>query len=174
MGRELKRKQAKRDGKNVREVQKNNKEKPLSPKTFIIILVALLLFFVILYILTGLFVTKKLKWFTKDNDEEEVTEVTNKILATDTLRQVEEDYYVYFYDTTNEDSEVANALYSVSEKIYRVDLNDAFNSNFVGEPSGIVDDINNLKVKDPTLIKVSSEEIVAFYSGSTEIIVALN
>ena len=56
MGRELRRKQAKREGKNVREVQKINKDKPLSPKTFAIIIGVLLLFFVILYILTGLFI----------------------------------------------------------------------------------------------------------------------
>ncbi len=173
MGRELKRKQAKRDGKNVREVQKQNKEKPLSPKVFITILVVLLLFFVILYIITGLFITKELKWFNNDNDEEEIIEIENKILATDSLRQVEENYYVYFFDAKDEDEEVVNALYSVSDAIYRVDLNDGFNANFVGEPSGIVDDINNLKVSNPTLIKVSSEKIVAFYSGTTEIVLAL-
>ena len=144
MGRELKRKQAKRDGKNVKEVQKKNKDKPLSPKTFITILVVLLLFFVILYLITGLFITK-----------------------------VEEEYYVYYYDSTEEDTEVSNTLYSVSEKVYRVDLNDAFNSNFVGEPSGIVEDIDSLKVSNPTLIKVSSEKIIAFYNGAEEIKIAL-
>ena len=132
-----------------------------------------MLFFVILYILTGLFITKELKWFDKDNDEEETTEVENKILATDSLRQVEEDYYVYFYDPSDEDSDVTNALYSVSETVYRVDLSSDFNANFVGEPSGVVEDINNLKVSNPTVIKVSSEKIVAFYSGADEITIAL-
>ena len=75
MGRELKRKQAKREGKNVREVQKINKEKPLSPKTFWIIMVVLLVFFVLLYILTGIFVTKEIKWFNKNTDEEQITEI---------------------------------------------------------------------------------------------------
>ena len=174
MGRELKRKQAKRDGKNVKEVQKKNKDKPLSPKTFITILVVLLLFFVILYLITGLFITKEIKWFSNnDNNEKEVTKIENKILATDSLRQVEEEYYVYYYDSTEEDTEVSNTLYSVSEKVYRVDLNDAFNSNFVGEPSGIVEDIDSLKVSNPTLIKVSSEKIIAFYNGAEEIKIAL-
>ena len=173
MGRELKRKQAKRDGKNVREVQKKNEDKPLSSKTFITILVVLLLFFVVLYIITGLFITKELKWFGNDKEVEDKVEVTNKILATDSLRQMEEDYYVYFYDTTDEDSEVSNLLYRISEKVYRVDLNDDFNSNFVGEPSGIVENINDLKVSNPTLIKVSSETIVDFHSGKDEIKSAL-
>lgn len=168
MGRELKRKQAKRDGKNVKEVQKKNKEKPLSPKTFITILIVLLLFFVVLYIITGLFVTKELKWFDKKPAEEEVTEITNKILAAESLKQAEEEYYVFFYDTTDEE-DLSSRINLLSEKIYKVDLNDAFNSNFIGKPSGKVKDIKDLKVSNPTLIKVSSEKIVEFYSGKDKI-----
>lgn len=173
MGRELKRKQAKREGKNVRDVQKQNVDKALSPKTFIVILIVLIVFFIILYIITGLFITKELKWFDKANDKNEVTEVENKILATDCLRQVEEDYYVYFYDPTDEDSEVTNAVNSVSEKVYRVDLSSDFNANFIGEPSGIVSNIDDLKVSNPTVIKVSSEVIVAFYNNADAIKLAL-
>lgn len=173
MGRELRRKQAKREGKNVREVQKKNKEKPLSPKTFITIMVVLLLFFVILYILTGLFITKDIKWFNNNNDEENITEIENKILAADTLRQVEETYYVYYYDATEEDSEVSSTINTLSEKVYRVDLNDAFNANFIGDPSGVTTDINSLKVSNPTVVKVSSEQIVEFYTGKDEITIAL-
>lgn len=173
MGRELKRKQAKREGKNVREVQKKSKEKPLTIRTFVGILVMLLFFFIVLYILTGLFITKELKWFNKDSDNNEVTELENKILAVDSLRQTEEEYYVYFYDTTDENSEVSNLLYSLIEKVYRVDLHDDFNSNYVGEPSGIVENISDLKVSNPTIIKVSSEKIIEFYSGVEEITIAL-
>ena len=45
MGRELKRKQAKREGKNVREVQKVEKGNTLTLKSFITVLVVLLLMF---------------------------------------------------------------------------------------------------------------------------------
>jgi len=169
MGRELKRKQAKRDGKNVREVQKQNVEKSLSPKTFITILIVLVLFFVILYIITGLFITKDLKWFENKTNEEEITEIENKILAAESLKQVEEEYYVFFYDTTDEEEDLSSRLSLLSKKAYRVDLNDAFNSNFIGEPSGKVKDIKDLKVSNPTLIKVSSEKIVEFYSGKEKI-----
>lgn len=173
MGRELKRKQAKRDGKNVRDIQKMNKEKPLSPRLFIGILVVLLLFFVTLYLLTGLFITKEIKWFNKNSNDDELVEIENKILAADCLKQIEEEYYVYFYDTKNEDSEITDTLYSLMDKVYRVDLNDDFNSNFVGEPSGIVENISDLKVSNPTIIKVSSEKIVAFYNGADEIKIGL-
>lgn len=173
MGRELRRKQAKREGKNVREVQKSVKEKGISPKTFVIIMTVLLLFFVILYLLTGIFITKEIKWFSKDNDDS-VIEIENKILAVDSLSQGIGEYYVYFYDTTNEDYEVSNAIGLPIEELYRVDLSDEFNSNFIGEPSGIVDDINSLKVSDPTVIKVSANKIIEFYNGAEEIKNAFN
>ena len=174
MGRELKRKQAKRDGKNVREVQKLNQDKPLTTKQFTLIICVLVFFFVILYLLTGIFITKEIKWFNKNNTADEIVEIENKILAVDSLRQVEEEYYVYYYDTKEEDGEVSSIISILEEKVYRVDLNDAFNSNFIGEPSGIVANINDLKVSNPTLIKVESEKITAFYSGSDEIKIALD
>lgn len=170
MGRELKRKQAKRDGKNVREAQIVNQKKELRPKSFINIILVLLLFFVILYLITGLFITKDIKWFDKkDSDKEEKVSIDNKILASESLRQTEEEYYVYFYDTTNENNSLNSVISSLNGKVYRVDLSDGFNSNYVGEASGIVSDINDLKVSDPTVIKVSSERIVEFYSGSEDI-----
>ena len=173
MGRELKRKQAKRDGKNVREVQKINKDKPLSPKTFITIMIVLIIFFVMLYILTGIFVTKEIKWFDKKETEEQVTTIKNKILAAETLKQTEETYYVYYYDTTDEDSEVSSVINTLTDKVYRVDLNDGFNSNFIGEPSGVTSDISNLKVSNPTVVKVVAEQITEFHSGKDEIKIAL-
>ena len=48
-------------------------------------------------------------------------------------------------------------------------MHDGFNSNYVGEPSGIVDDISDLKVSDPTVIKVSDHKIVDFYAGKDKI-----
>ena len=89
------------------------------------------------------------------------------------MRQSEEVYYVYYYDTTNEDSSVSSVVASLDDKVYRVDLHDDFNSNFVGEPSGVVNNISDLKVKSPTVIKVESESIVAFFSGSEEIKIGL-
>lgn len=173
MGRELKRKQAKKEGKNVKEAQKKNKDKPLSPKMFTTIIVSLLLCFVVLYILIGLFVTKEIKWFDKNNTTEETVQIENKILASDSLRQSEEEYYVYFYDTKDEDSEVSSIMSSLAEKVYRVDLHDDFNSNYIGEASGIVEDISDLKVQNNTVIKVINENIEAYYSGSEEIKIAL-
>ena len=166
MGRELRRKEAKRNGKNVRDIQKLSKEKPMTMKQFITIIVVLLVFFVILYILTGIFITKDIKWFDKkDTTTDNVSTISNKILGVDSLRQSEEEYYVYYYDTTNENSDVT--------KVYKVDLHDAFNANIVGDPSGVVSDISELKVADPTVIKVVNSTITEYYTGVEQITTTL-
>lgn len=171
MGRELKRKEAKRQGKNVKEVQQENIDNKVTIKKFVIILIILMVLFILTYLFTGIFATKDIKWFSKNNESEEenISNISNKILASESLKQSEEDYYVYFYDVTKENVEVSNVINYLTNTVYRVDLHDAFNSNFIGEPSGIVDEIENLKVTDPTVIKVSSEKIVSFYSGTEEI-----
>lgn len=175
MGRELKRKQAKREGKNVKELQVKKQDfNTMKPKTLVIIVAVILVLFIVLYLLTSIFVTKDFGTNKKNNssDNEETT-ITNKILASDSLRQVEELYYVYYYDSTNEDSEVSSIVSSLNDKVYRVDLHDDFNSNFIGKPSGAVSDISSLKVSDPTVIKVESEKITNFYNGKEEIQIGL-
>ena len=174
MGRELRRKEAKRNGKNVRDIQKLSKEKPMTMKQFITIIVVLLVFFVILYILTGIFITKDIKWFDKkDNTTDNASTVSNKILGVDSLRQSEEEYYVYYYDTTNENIKVTNAVNMLGKMVYKVDLHDSFNANIVGEPSGVVSDISELKVADPTVIKVANSTITEYYTGVEQIITTL-
>ena len=170
MGRELRRKEAKRSGKNVKEVQSKNKEKYMTPKSFVIILIVCLVLFGLTYLFTGIFATKDIKLFNKKEEKEETTsQISNKILASDSLKQKDSVYYVYYYNSTEEDNEVADSVYGINETVYRVDLNDGFNANFVGEPSGIVDSIDSLKVSDPTVIRVESGKIVAFYNGKDEI-----
>lgn len=170
MGRELRRKEAKRQGKNVKEVQNTNKENLITSKKFITIMIVVLALFILTYLFTGI-ITNDIKLFSKDStsSEETASNIKNKILASESLKQSEEDYYVYYYDVTKENIEVTNIVNYLTDTVYRVDLNDAFNANFIGEPSGVVDTIENLKVSDPTIIKVSSERIVSFYSGIDEI-----
>lgn len=175
MGRELKRKQAKRDGRNVREVQiKKQKANELKLKTLFVILGSLVILFVVLYLITGLFITKDFSLGKKNNntssdDSTNSSSVSNKILAVDSLNQSDDDYYVYYYDSSDKNDSISNNVDSLSSKVYRVDLNDGFNSNYVGEPSGIVDDISDLKVENPTIVKVSNKKIIEFYSGSEEV-----
>lgn len=175
MGRELKRKQAKREGRNVKEVQIKNKEaNELKPKSLLTILGVLVLVFGVLYLVTGLFITKDFSWLDKKKDDTNSdtnsdNTVSNKILAVDTLNQSDVEYYVYYYDSSDKNDSIGSNVDSLSDKVYRVDLNDGFNSNYVGEPSGIVDDISDLRVESPTIIKVSNKQIIEFYSGNDEV-----
>ena len=173
MGRAEKRKQAKREGRNVKEVQTIIKEhKELKPRSFVMIVGFLIAFFVLLYLITGIFVTKDIKLFNKKNNSTEdssSTYISNKILASNSLNQKEEEYYVYFFDSTKEDSEVKNTISLLDDKVYRVDLSDDFNSNYIGDASGVVTNIEDLKVTDPTVIKVENSVIVSFYDGVDEI-----
>ena len=173
-GKRIKKKRSKKKWKNVRDIQKLSKEKPMTMKQFITIIVVLLVFFVILYILTGIFITKDIKWFDKkDTTTDNVSTISNKILGVDSLRQSEEEYYVYYYDTTNENSDVTSTINSLTTKVYKVDLHDAFNANIVGDPSGVVSDISELKVADPTVIKVVNSTITEYYTGVEQITTTL-
>lgn len=175
MGRELKRKQAKREGRNVREVQiKKQKANEIKPKTLFVILGGLVILFVILYLITGLFITKDFSLGKKNNntssdDSTNSSSVSNKILAVDSLNQSDDDYYVYYYDSSDKNDNISSSVDNLSNKVYRVDLNDGFNSNYVGDVSGIVDDISELRVISPTIIKVSNGRIIEFYSGREEV-----
>lgn len=170
MGRELRRKEAKRDGRNVKEVQKLNKDNSITTKNLIKIFIVLLVLFVLTYLLTGIFATKDIKWFSKRNktNEEEKVSIPNRILGVDALKQVDSEYYVYFYNSTKEDQSVTNVVNSLG-MVYRVDLADDFNANFIGTPSGIVSDINELKVENEAVIKVKDGVITEFYGNKDEI-----
>ena len=163
MGRELRRKQAKKEGKSLKnetQVEQNQIKK-------LVIIVLVLVFIIgLIYMLSALFVTKELDWFKKDNQTQ--TLATNTILASETFKQTEEEYYVYFYDYNNEDSEISSTVSSklTSAKVYKVDAGSSLNKNYISEESNKkAKKLEDLKVKAPTVVKISGEEIVAYYEG---------
>lgn len=176
MGRELKRKQAKKDKKPLKEEVIKKNENPYDDiykllKTFGIILGVILL----IYFLIAVLITKEIDWFTKDNNEEQVQKVEKSILAKNTFNQKEEEYYVYFYDFEDENERIATLINSkfFTETIYRVNTKDAFNSNFVTEEAlgnSSVTSIDDLKVINPTLIKISGDIVVEYYETKDNII----
>ncbi len=125
--------------------------------------------------IVGLFVTKDLSFGKKSttssdsSDNSDSSSVSNKILAVDSLNQKEEEYYVFYYDSSDKNDNISSSIDSLSLVVYKVDLNDGFNSNYVGEASGIVEDISSLRVENPSVIKVSNGKIIEFYSGSEEV-----
>ena len=113
-----------------------------------------------------MFITKEVDWF--DKKEENQSLVTNTILASEIFKQSEEEYYVYFYDYNEEDSEIASAVSSKlsTKKVYKVDTGSALNNNYVSEESNkFAKKLDDLKVKPSTIIKISGEEIVEYYEN---------
>ena len=152
MGRELRRKQAKKDGKSL-----------------IIITIVLVAIIGIIYLLSALFVTKELKWFEKDDEKEVVETVANTILAKEIFDQTEEEYYVYLYDFSDTDERITSTVSEklTGSKVYNVNTGSALNSNYVSETSNKkAKKLSDLKVKSPTLIKISKDKITLYYEGN--------
>ena len=162
MGRELRRKQAKREGKSL---QKEVPTEEHQVKKLVIITLVLVFIVCVIYILSALFITKEVDWFDKDEERPE-TLVSNTILASETFKQKEEEYYVYFYDYNDEDSEISSVISSKlsKSKVYRVDTSSALNNKYVSEESNkSAKNLDGLKVKSPTVIKVAGEQITSYY-----------
>lgn len=166
MGRELRRKQAKKDGKSLEreEIVETNQIKKLFINVFVIVGI-----FAIIYLISALFITKELDWFGKnDNKQEESTNTNNAILASAIFKQSEEEYYVYFYDfdEKQEESTITSLVESkLSEsKVYKVNTKSAMNANYVSDVGNKnAKTLNDLKVVTPTLIKISGDAIVEYY-----------
>ena len=163
MGRELRRKQAKKEGKSLeREIIVENQ--PI--KKLIMIICILTATMAIICLLTATFVTNELAWPTQGNKEETTNNVANTILASDIFKQAEEEYYVYFYDYTDEEENVSSLVSSKlsSSKVYRVDTSSALNAKYVGSPSNKkAKKLEELKIVAPTVIKISNGAITGYY-----------
>ena len=168
MGRELRRKQAKKDGKSLEVVSKKEDN---TIKKYIITVLCIVGIITVIYLISGLFITKEIDWFSKNEDTKDTnTKVDNTILASDIFKQKDEEYYVYFYsfdegDTDNKATGLVNTIYD--KKVYKVNTNSALNSKYVGEESNkSASSVDELKVITPTLIKISGDKIVEYLEGN--------
>ena len=166
MGRELRRKQAKKEGKSL-EKEELIEEKQI--KKLVINIIIIILVIVIIYLLSSLFITKELDWFNKKAETTEKTTEetdTDEILASEIFKQTEEDYYVYFYDFDEKESVITDIVNNklAYEKIYKVNTSSAMNTNYVSTTSNKkAKTLKDLKVIAPTLIKISGDTITEYY-----------
>lgn len=178
MGRELKRKEAKKN-KN----QKKNNEIELDTKismlTLVKLVVFVILFLLVIYYILAVFVTKEIDISSKDTSSktEEVNNtqnsVSDKILASNIFNQQESTYYVYFYDFTETGENDLSSLISgsIDEKLYKVDTSSGLNKKYVVEEGGNKDatNIGDLKVTSNTLVKIENDKIVKYLEGKNDI-----
>lgn len=173
MGREYKRKQAKKDGKPIEKVEKKNVNPYEDIYKLLKTLGIIVLIILLIYLAVGILITKEIDWFSKEENTNTVETKENAILAKNTFRQVEESYYVYFYDFDNENSDIETYLLnyiSTSYTIYRVDIKNALNSNFVKDEANMSSSIDEFSVNDVSLIKIENELITSYYLTEEEII----
>ena len=117
---------------------------------------------------------------SKKKEKEEIQNI--EIMAgTAFSRPTTEDvteYYVLFYDFDGANKDLMNTVYNAFNrydrkmKFYKVNLGSILNKTYVANTLEEVNTSNNkdLKVMDPTLIKVSNGAAVAVYTGKEEIV----
>lgn len=163
MGRELRRKQAKREGKSL----KNEDIKvEYNVKKIVITCVIVLVSIGLVYFISALFITKELDWFSKEEVKENTSGVENSILASAIFKQKEDEYYVYFYDFNEDNNMYKNIVSSKlsSKKVYNVDTSSELNSNYVSDVSNKkATGLDGLKVVNDTVIKIVGDTIVEYY-----------
>ena len=143
-------------------------------KRLAIIVGIILGIFIVAYLIIGIFVTKEIKWFQKDDGSSLNTTIQyTNILAGETFNQNAEEYYVIFADSDGYNYATYETMISKNsdKKIYLVDLANPLNKKYVSEESNSgVQSASDLKVKDNTLIKVSNKSNVLYLEGKDNII----
>ncbi len=167
MGRELRRKQAKKDGKSL---EKDEVIEEQHLRRYIITLLVIILVLSILYIASALFITKELDWFKKKETEEtSEKEKSEDILASEIFKQAEEEYYVYFYDFNEKESVATDTINAVLayNKVYKVNTSSVMNANYVSDVGNKkAKKLDDLKVVPTTLIKITNGVITEYYEGN--------
>jgi lipopolysaccharide export LptBFGC system permease protein LptF len=163
MGRELRRKQAKREGKSLKSEEIKVE---YNVKKIVITCVVVLVSIGLVYFISALFITKELDWFSKEEVKENTSGVENSILASAIFKQKEDEYYVYFYDFNEDNNMYKNIVSSKlsSKKVYNVDTSSGLNSNYVSDVSNKkATGLDDLKVVNDTVIKIVGDTIVEYY-----------
>lgn len=174
MGRELRRKQAKKEGKSLKN---ENITEDYSLTKFIKVLTIVVLSAVLLYLVSAIFITKEINLFGKNNTTNTTQTVSNAILAKSIFNQSEESYYVYFYDFNENNNSINTTISSKlsGSKVYRVDTSSSFNSKYVSDTSNKeAKTLDDLKVVKDTLIKIEGDIITMYLEGEEEITSNLN
>lgn len=136
-------------------------------------------FFCLFYLLT-LYITNKNsdKSEVNDNNPSEVSISSENIIIGRSLSMGDGDYFVIYYDSSNEEvesiySEVVSNYRSKEDalKLYYVDMSSAFNKSYATTEASnrAPEDISSFKINGPTLMKVSQGKVVEYYEGETEI-----
>ena len=144
-------------------------------KTIIIIVVAIVL-------LVGMYFLTTFILNSDSGDEERITENTiqyDEILAGESFNQSDDEYYVIYYDSSDEYSTISSLISSYQlnnsdTKLYSVDLSNGMNKKYVTDGDIVTDDASSLRVKANTLLKFEDGEVIETITDLSEITSFLN
>ena len=162
MGRKQKRREIK-SNRNKKLEENITSEDMIKASSIVKIVLGVVVVILVFYYGLAIFVTKEVNLSSNNKKSEDTKEdssnnsVSNAILAKNTFNQMEEVYYVYYYDFNDENDVISNSIGSLTDHtIYRVDTNSGLNSNYVvvDGSNRNVTSIDNLKVSNPTIIRM--------------------
>ena len=158
--------------KKIIERQYKNSGETNEFKKIIKITIGVLLFFAIVYLIAGL-LTGEIK--LKKEKEEEVKIQYSEILAESTFKQNKNEYYVIYYNFDDNEAMLIDTIasdLSSDATVYKVDLSKGFNKNYIAQDGKVKNNPKNvkeLKVTNPTLIKIKNNKVVKFQKGIDKI-----
>jgi len=136
-----------------------------------IIVGVIVLIFVVAYLIIGIFVTKEIKWFQGNDNDQTTTIQYKKILAGETFNQNKDNYYVIFSDSDDFNYPVYESLASYNNNIYIVDLANPLNASYKSEESNPdVQKASDLKVKKDSMIKIENKANILYIESKDEIL----
>ena len=139
-------------------------------KKFIIILVGVAIVCVLSYLFTAKYLVKDKKTDTK---EEETTITYDNIRVGNIFNRPYNSYYVLASDlneNTNYQSLASSYLSKhTDEKIYYIDLSLDINKKYIGNSNKNATKASEIKLKDPTLIKIENGQITNYLDDKSSI-----
>ena len=147
----------------------------MNTKTFIIIAIGVVCFFLLMFAFTKI---KTGEWnlFTKENSVTYTANIQDvKILCGSVLNRNSSEYFVLGYEMNEDNASIYETVierYNNSSKkipLYKLDLGNSRNNICRGESLNITNDITNLKLTVPTLLKIKDGKIIENYTDYTSI-----
>ena len=142
----------------------------------------IILFFCFFYFVTLYLTRESRESNSSTNTETSSTDITNETLVGRSLDMSDGEYYVLFYDTTDEDissvyKDILNNYNAKSDpvSIYTVDMGNILNKGYASDSSNSSPSTaEEIKINGPTLMKVNNHQVELYIEGEEGIRNSLN
>ena len=151
--------------KNKKVIERNLGNNSTEASTIVKIAIGVIIVFVLIYLIFAVLTGEiKLKKDKKTEPTIQYVEILNS-----------DDYFVLFYEFSGDDANLLETITQVLEnttKTYKVDLDKKFNTNYIADGEDIdrtPKNIDELKVENPTLIRIKNGKVTKFVTGIEDI-----